>query len=158
MSRRVGIVTLNGFYNYGNRLQNFALTRTIEKLGYDVKTIWSGEEIDLKRKIQYFIIKFFPFNKKWKRERKFWKFNKKYIKSINYSNKIDNFFDIYEDNGKKIILKRKDVNLNKHDYFWEFSLGKNKKISDKDFVQSEIKKGDVQEWQKIVMNTGWLKE
>ena len=58
---------------------------------------------------------------------------------------FNNFFDIYEDNGKKIILKRKDVNLDKHDYFWEFSLGKNKKISDKDFVQSEIKKGDVEE-------------
>ena len=47
--------------------------------------------------------------------------------------------------GKKIILKRKDVNLDKHDYFWEFSLGKNKKISDKDFVQDEIKRGDVEE-------------
>ena len=58
---------------------------------------------------------------------------------------FNNVFDIYEDDRKKIVLKRKDVNLDKQNYSWEFSLGKNKKISDKDFVQNEIKKGDVQE-------------
>lgn len=36
---RIGIITLNGYFNYGNRLQNYALQRTLEKMGYKVDTI-----------------------------------------------------------------------------------------------------------------------
>ena len=36
---KIGIITLNGYFNYGNRLQNFALQRTLEKMGYEVDTI-----------------------------------------------------------------------------------------------------------------------
>lgn len=37
---KIGIVTLGGYYNYGNRLQNFALYKTIQaKLGHEVLTI-----------------------------------------------------------------------------------------------------------------------
>lgn len=39
MRKKVGIVTLNGYYNYGNRLQNVALTMFLKDLGYDVETI-----------------------------------------------------------------------------------------------------------------------
>ncbi len=35
----VGIVTLNGYYNYGNRLQNYALQEIIKELGFNVETI-----------------------------------------------------------------------------------------------------------------------
>lgn len=35
---KVGIVTLNGYYNYGNRLQNYALKLFLEKMGYEVST------------------------------------------------------------------------------------------------------------------------
>lgn len=56
---------------------------------------------------------------------------------------FNNVFDIYTDSdGKKVVLRRKDVNVDRHNYFWEFSLGKNKKISDKDFIQDEIKSDD----------------
>lgn len=37
--RKIGIVTLNGYYNYGNRLQNYALQTAIESLGYEVETL-----------------------------------------------------------------------------------------------------------------------
>lgn len=39
---RIGIITLNDFYNYGNRLQNYALHRFIENLNCNhvVDTIW----------------------------------------------------------------------------------------------------------------------
>lgn len=37
--RKIGIVTLNGNVNYGNRLQNFALQETIKHYGYNVETI-----------------------------------------------------------------------------------------------------------------------
>lgn len=34
--KKVGIVTLHGYFNYGNRLQNYALLKTLEKLNLDV--------------------------------------------------------------------------------------------------------------------------
>lgn len=37
-SRKIGIVTLHGYYNYGNRLQNYALLHTLEKFDADVQT------------------------------------------------------------------------------------------------------------------------
>jgi hypothetical protein len=36
---KVGIITLNGYFNYGNRLQNYALQEVIKSLGFDVQTI-----------------------------------------------------------------------------------------------------------------------
>ena len=40
MIKRIGILTINyGLMNYGNRLQNYALQATLEKMGYDVKTV-----------------------------------------------------------------------------------------------------------------------
>src|SRR5699024_7214420 len=35
---KIGIVTLHGYYNYGNKLQNFALKYLLEKKGYQVST------------------------------------------------------------------------------------------------------------------------
>jgi len=37
--KKVGIITLNGYFNYGNRLQNFALQEVIKDLGFHVETI-----------------------------------------------------------------------------------------------------------------------
>lgn len=42
--KKVAIITLNGYYNYGNRLQNFALQEVIKQLGYDVETILHHEQ------------------------------------------------------------------------------------------------------------------
>lgn len=39
MGKRIGIVTLVGSYNYGNRLQNYAVTKIYEKVGCDVITL-----------------------------------------------------------------------------------------------------------------------
>jgi len=36
----VAIITLNGYINYGNRLQNFALQSIMEEYGFYVETIW----------------------------------------------------------------------------------------------------------------------
>lgn len=35
---KIGIVTLHGYDNYGNKLQNFALLYILEQMGYDVST------------------------------------------------------------------------------------------------------------------------
>lgn len=37
--KKIGIVTLNGYFNYGNRLQNYALQETLNSLGFSVQTI-----------------------------------------------------------------------------------------------------------------------
>lgn len=37
--KKVGIITLNGYFNYGNRLQNYALQETIKSFGFEVETI-----------------------------------------------------------------------------------------------------------------------
>lgn len=37
--KKIGIITLNGYFNYGNRLQNYALQEVIKKQGFDVETV-----------------------------------------------------------------------------------------------------------------------
>ena len=39
MGKKAAIVTLNGYFNYGNRLQNYALQESIKSLGFEVETI-----------------------------------------------------------------------------------------------------------------------
>ena len=36
---KIGIVTLNGYFNYGNRLQNYALQEVLKDFGFTVETI-----------------------------------------------------------------------------------------------------------------------
>lgn len=37
--KKIGILTLNGYGNYGNRLQNYAMQEALENLGFTVETI-----------------------------------------------------------------------------------------------------------------------
>lgn len=37
--KKVAIITLNGYYNYGNRLQNYAVQEVLRSLGFSVETI-----------------------------------------------------------------------------------------------------------------------
>ena len=39
MAKKIGILTLNGYFNYGNRLQNYAVEQLLKSLGFKVKTI-----------------------------------------------------------------------------------------------------------------------
>lgn len=39
VNRRAAIITLYGLYNYGNRLQNLAVQRSLTKRGFDVETL-----------------------------------------------------------------------------------------------------------------------
>ena len=38
-SKKIGILTLDGYFNYGNRLQNFALQEVVKKFGFEVETL-----------------------------------------------------------------------------------------------------------------------
>lgn len=37
--KKIGIVTLIGYDNYGNRLQNYAIQETVKTLGYNAETL-----------------------------------------------------------------------------------------------------------------------
>jgi len=39
MGKKIGIITLNGYHNYGNRLQNYAVEQVLKSFGFEVKTI-----------------------------------------------------------------------------------------------------------------------
>lgn len=43
--KKIGIITLNGYFNYGNRLQNYATEQILKSLDFKVVTI-----VDLKEK------------------------------------------------------------------------------------------------------------
>lgn len=47
--RKIGIITLNGYYNYGNRLQNYALQEILKKLNFKVETIIKENEISVNK-------------------------------------------------------------------------------------------------------------
>lgn len=88
----VGIITLNGYYNYGNRLQNYALTKVLEDNNYNVHTIWNKS---FKQKVKDFLkCGGFLFKKIYKRHTKFYLFSRFKIKETNtYKsnlNKLDN--------------------------------------------------------------------
>lgn len=63
--KKVAILTINDYNNYGNRLQNYAVQTSLTKYGYDVETIqnlegyWNGNNIFfLKRYIKDFVKRF----------------------------------------------------------------------------------------------------
>ena len=43
--KKAGIITLNGYFNYGNRLQNYALQEVLKKFGFEVDTIINDTKI-----------------------------------------------------------------------------------------------------------------
>lgn len=93
---RIGIVTLTGYYNYGNRLQNFALQEVLNKFNVEVKTIEIKDtntmkfNIRVKRKIIYMILKLIPYRffKRYESNEFFKKYKELKLKDIeNYREK-----------------------------------------------------------------------
>lgn len=79
---KVGIVTLQGLYNYGNRLQNYAVQQIIRKYGYTVESIiFKGNLKEEKVKIFAFLAESRLTNpfRYFLRFFNFWKFNRKKI-------------------------------------------------------------------------------
>ena len=98
--KKVGIITLYGNSNYGNKLQNYALQEVIKKLGFEVETIaYKFEGNTILNRIKTKIIKFIKNLCNLKncktiinRNKNFTEFNKMitYTKELKY-NKIDNY-------------------------------------------------------------------
>lgn len=80
MSNKIGIVTLFGNYNYGNRLQNYAVQEIIKEFGFSAETIVfiidAKKELYRKLKRCWLGLKGAPETKRYK---KFSKFNREMI-------------------------------------------------------------------------------
>ncbi|MGL5478952.1 MAG: polysaccharide pyruvyl transferase family protein [Clostridium sp.] len=107
---KVGIVTLNGNYNYGNRLQNYALQEVIKSFEYDCETFINttvvSNDIDetKKEKVIKFIKK--PLNDKINIFKK--KFNKR-----KFDNLKNNRYKVFSDFSKKYISETDfEININ----------------------------------------------
>lgn len=98
---KIGIITLLGKYNYGNRLQNLAVTELLSRRGFQIETI-----VCESNNIRTFIREIIPFLLFWKpqscKKRNFSKFNKKHLKfRILYTknaiipNSLDDEFDYF---------------------------------------------------------------
>lgn len=104
MKEKVGIVTLVGNFNHGNRLQNFALQEAIKELGYEVDTLQVRYNEKLVKKVIKKIIGysnlFIKHNAKVNtisRTQKIDKFTKKYLNQSPYTMpvSIDSGIDTY---------------------------------------------------------------
>lgn len=74
MEKKIGIFTLDGIVNYGNRLQNYAVQTILEKMGYKAETIIAKDSF-----IKYFVNILRTIYKNPARSFKFISFNHKYI-------------------------------------------------------------------------------
>lgn len=92
--KRIGIVTIIGDFNYGNRLQNYALAKTLSDMGFVVKTLnfryTNRSTISVTKEILRNFVIALGIGR-FKRNKKFKKFNK-YIKftPIIYNNDVIN--------------------------------------------------------------------
>ena len=124
--KKIAILTLNGNFNYGNKLQNYALLKYLESKGFNVETIWYKDNI--KTRIKNEIKRLFPYKLSYKRTNCFENFTRKYLNRKYYKkNDYSNLYDF-------IIVGSDQVwnyNLNTFDekYFLGFSENKNKNMA-----------------------------
>ncbi|WP_101303143.1 polysaccharide pyruvyl transferase family protein [Acetivibrio saccincola] len=126
--RKIGIMTLNGYYNYGNRLQNYALQESLKFLGFVVETIINRRTPKKTKFIKrihnlgtnsYKEIYIKAYNKTWRKIRK-----KSIVKrtenfkefTLNYINETNYF--ISENNIPKNLSDRYDYFVTGSDQVW----------------------------------------
>ena len=92
---KVGIVSLYGYFNYGNRLQSFATQQVLRGLGFDTEVIYIQP---LKKTIREMLINVYfsrclqlilrspkKLKNKYKRQKNFKKFNQEFINAKGYA-------------------------------------------------------------------------
>lgn len=137
--KKIGIVTINGNYNFGNRLQNYALQETLKKKGFNVETVWYlSKKENIKLIIKSVLSKF----NMYKRYSNFSKFSKKYInvkyvKNYNISKEYDyfvtgsdqvwNYTFPHFDENMFLSFSKKEQNISYAASFGVSSIDENKK-------------------------------
>ncbi len=102
MKKIVNIYTLNGNFNYGNKLQNYAIVKKMNDYGFKVNTIWF--DYSLKRRLINFLKSLFIFKLKYSRHRNFELFTKKYL-NRKYKNCIADKYIVGSDQVWNYTLK-----------------------------------------------------
>lgn len=137
--KKIGIITLSGNYNYGNRLQNYAMQEVYKKLGFEAETIWNKMCSDNKTK--------FPILVRLKNEIKPMIGRTNYVKIVDTRRRnFENFTDTYIKNSNYIIKNDNDNSkLNEmYDYFsigsdqvWNYTFGFMSSVDFLKFADSE---------------------
>ena len=140
--KKIAIVTMNHGYNYGNKLQNYAMEHIYREYGLDVTTIAfeptgcikpkSGSSNSISSKILKKIRRKFYFSREKKRLERFKIFNKNYLhltekvyNNTNYNTIPEDEYDFFSVGSDQVW----------NSYFWDFS-----KIYLLDFVKDNEKK------------------
>lgn len=99
---KVGIVSLYGYFNYGNRLQSYAAQQVLRHMGHDTEVIYIQsnrkrvrellKSIYFSKSAQLFIRSSLAKKNKFRRQKNFEKFNKQFISAKGYSS-VDKISD-----------------------------------------------------------------
>ena len=104
---KAGIVTITNGYNYGNRLQNYAVQEALESIGIQAETIWKKTNVFDTEKRTYicklYIKRFLHYHltKEENRILNFHRFNRLYIKKSKYvidkevPEKLEPYYDLF---------------------------------------------------------------
>ncbi len=126
--KKIGVITLNGNYNFGNRLQNYAMIEVLKRYGNDVENIWLEEKDKYKA---HALLKKNPITNKEKRFNVFCNFTHKYIKNIN----LESYKDINEEEYDYFVVGSDQVwnptfpVFDSNSVFLNFSKERNKNIA-----------------------------
>lgn len=101
--KKVAILTISDNFNFGNRLQNYALKKEIEKFGCEVNSVWIEKPLNASniRRLLSIIKNKIKRLKGKKRRDKFKRFTKRYLNNDysiildNNLNRINNKYDYY---------------------------------------------------------------
>lgn len=123
LSKKIGIITLFGYFNFGNRLQNYALEEAIRKTGFEVETVVIQSKAEIrKQKIKKI---FLGLGRKiLESEKKVLQYRPEFIKKIlgKISRRVEKKEkDKYLENFSKELLNEK---------FYKYSKKELKKIND----------------------------
>lgn len=128
--KKIAIITITSGLNYGNRLQNYALSKYINSLGLEVETLNNnGKEIIIKRWLKN-IYNFILRRKYLIRKNNFAKFNK----NIKFSK-----FYISNDNIPKLIENKYYAFIAGSDQIWNLNYKQNSIVNFLGFVKNKKK-------------------
>lgn len=130
--RKIAIITLNGYFNYGNRLQNYALQTFLESLGFEVETIRlnkNGRSERIKSWLRPVKYKLAGKSIELSRQKVFKQFSKKFISETNKTYNIND--DLSE------LSNRYDYFVIGSDQVWNPSMNKTSTAYFADFAPQE---------------------
>lgn len=126
--KKVGIITLNGNYNFGNKLQNYAMLSILQRYTNKVDNIWIAEKDKFKKSTNKIS---FPKTLDDKKFNTFCDFTNKYIniKRVDSIDKIDSSYYDYFIVGSDQVWNPTFPFFDQYSMFLDFSKDINKNIA-----------------------------